>query len=497
METWEEEMYWKHFHAMHFYQVLPNDFFDRLVLPSKFAEHMLGKVPKKVSLIGPSGSSWDVEVSMTGNLALVGEGWKDFAKTYNLEENYILMFKYKQSASLEVLIFDQKNLCEKEYSYFVKKGLPKPNDKIDRKRSAAEAASTEMMEVNDDGGGGSDCVLSKKSKNGSAHQGNRNVLDAPRTTPSDDSSGDNDEFDDDPDFVLSDKTRDDVVEVVSSGGRKNPRGSKSCVPTEDDVQDVGIPIEATNSKDQSAEKPSENNTAWSWKLSQLVAMEQTTPPTANGEKELFEAVVLTPGNNSIVYADLLSAEATNGDCPPGTNCSRKSAAKGRRPIRRARTKSVKKLPFKSDTKRLSKEYISNRRPVTEEEKASALRRATEALTEGSFIVVMRPTGVYKRFYLNIPADWVHKNLSCQHQKVVLRVGEKTWVGMFHNYGRRGHSGGLATGWKNFALQNNLEDSDVCLFKPASEKDDSTLILDVEIFRVVQETTPLTPLICSM
>ncbi|KAK9733783.1 hypothetical protein RND81_04G092200 [Saponaria officinalis] len=123
---------------------------------------MLGKVSKKVSLIGPSVSSWDVEVSMTGNLAVVGEGWKDFAKTNNLEENYILMFKYKQSASLEVLIFDQKNLCEKEYNYFVKKCLPKPNGKIDRKRNAAEAASTEMMEVNDDGGGGSDCVLSKK-----------------------------------------------------------------------------------------------------------------------------------------------------------------------------------------------------------------------------------------------------------------------------------------------------------------------------------------------
>ncbi|KAK9713603.1 hypothetical protein RND81_06G038700 [Saponaria officinalis] len=147
------------------------------------------------------------------------------------------MFKYKQSASLEVLIFDQKNLCEKEYSYFVKKCLPKPNYKIDRKRSAAEAASTEMMEVNDDDGGGSDCVLSKKSKNSSAHQGNRNVLDAQRTIPSDNSSDDND---DDPDFVLWDKTRDDVVEVVSSGGRKSPRGSKSCVPTEADVQDVGI-----------------------------------------------------------------------------------------------------------------------------------------------------------------------------------------------------------------------------------------------------------------
>lgn len=47
----------------------------------------------------------------------------------------------------------------------------------------------------------------------------------------------------------------------------------------------------------------------------------------------------------------------------------------------------------------SKDYVSNRRAVTEMEKNDALRRANQEQTENSFVVVMRPTCVYKRFYL--------------------------------------------------------------------------------------------------
>ena len=44
-------------------------------------------------------------------------------------------------------------------------------------------------------------------------------------------------------------------------------------------------------------------------------------------------------------------------------------------------------------------YVSRRRPVTEEEKNRAFQMAKEEVTEGSFLVVMRPTHVYKSFFL--------------------------------------------------------------------------------------------------
>lgn len=45
------------------------------------------------------------------------------------------------------------------------------------------------------------------------------------------------------------------------------------------------------------------------------------------------------------------------------------------------------------------QYVSDRRTITEAEKEKALQLAHVALTSESFIVVMRPTHVYKRFYL--------------------------------------------------------------------------------------------------
>ncbi|KAH9615782.1 hypothetical protein KSS87_015158 [Heliosperma pusillum] len=486
-KTWEEEMYWKHFYTMHFYLVLPKDFHDHLVLPSKFAEHVSSKLPNKVSLIGPSSSSWDVDVSKAGNqVAFVGDGWKDFAKAYNLEENVMIVFKYMQNMSFEALIFDHNNMCEKESSYFVKKSFPRLEHRIHRKRSVGEIASTELMEDNDDGGG-SECVLSKKLK--------KDITQAPRTSPTDESSEDNDENDDDdPEFIVSEKAINDViVEVIGSTARKSRQGSKSCVSNEVVTKNGGRVGEATKSKDQAARKPREDITAR--ELNQLNEVEQLS--TEDEERDMYEKVVLSAANKCNAFSDALSAEAMNGESSPINNNNRKPGGKRGRPAKRPLPNSVRKLVFKSGTKRLSKEYVSHRRPVTSEEKEDALRRANEALTEGGFIVVMRPTGVYKRFYLNIPAEWMHKNLPGRHKEVVLRVGEKTWVTMFHYYGQRGHSGGLATGWKNFAIQNNLEDSDVCVFKPATNKDDATLVLDVEIFRVVQEITPLTPLICSV
>lgn len=43
-------------------------------------------------------------------------------------------------------------------------------------------------------------------------------------------------------------------------------------------------------------------------------------------------------------------------------------------------------------------YISNRRPVTEDEKNKALQLAQAVCTIDDFYIVMRPSHVYKRFY---------------------------------------------------------------------------------------------------
>jgi len=74
---------------------------------------------------------------------------------------------------------------------------------------------------------------------------------------------------------------------------------------------------------------------------------------------------------------------------------------------------------------------------------------------------------------------------------MLRVGEKTWLTTFRCNSR--NEGGLSGyGWKKFALENFLEESDICLFKPATQEGDSEILMDVEIFRVIPEIVPPSP-----
>nr|ACJ86285.1 unknown [Medicago truncatula] len=134
-------------------------------------------------------------------------------------------------------------------------------------------------------------------------------------------------------------------------------------------------------------------------------------------------------------------------------------------------------------------YTSNRRPVTKDEIEKTLQVAQAACTEESLLVTMRPSHVYKRFFVSFPNKWILNHLAPSSQDVILRMGKNEWLGKYCYHNIR-NNGGLTGGWKYFALDNNLEEFDVCLFKPAGHLHD-ILILEMSIFRVVEEITPLT------
>lgn len=70
--------------------------------------------------------------------------------------------------------------------------------------------------------------------------------------------------------------------------------------------------------------------------------------------------------------------------------------------------------------------------------------------------------------------------------------DKTWVASYCTSVNHGN-GGFEGGWKMFALENLLEEFDVCLFVPGGQDSMGHYVLDVFIFRVVPEITPLTPM----
>lgn len=186
-----------------------------------------------------------------------------------------------------------------------------------------------------------------------------------------------------------------------------------------------------------------------------------------------------------------SHDATNGDDVPLKR--HRSAAKTSKPV----AQQPKAGSSKPATTPYRLELSSNRRPVTIQEKEKALQMAHAASSEDSFIVIMQPSHVYKSFYMSIPFEWLRKYLPQKSRNLILRCNESEWSVTFQ---RRFHNnGGLTVGWRKFVLDNCLEESDVCLFKPAG-KTAEAMVFKVSIFRVVEDQVippcPANPVIPS-
>jgi hypothetical protein len=92
---------------------------------------------------------------------------------------------------------------------------------------------------------------------------------------------------------------------------------------------------------------------------------------------------------------------------------------------------------------------------------------------------------YTRHYLmqTIPAKWARDNLDDKSQQIMLCIGERMWYVTFQH---RVYGGLLTGGWKKFATENFLEEFDVCLFDVVTGTNNAGAVLDVNIFRVVED-----------
>ncbi|PAN41645.1 hypothetical protein PAHAL_8G058900 [Panicum hallii] len=130
--------------------------------------------------------------------------------------------------------------------------------------------------------------------------------------------------------------------------------------------------------------------------------------------------------------------------------------------------------------------ISQRRPVTQEEKDLALRRAKEFKSKNPFAVqTMMESYVYVGFFMNITCEFVRESLPRTSKKMTLwdPLG-KPWEVNYVYYSDRSVAS-FSGGWGKFALGNNLEKFDVCVFELFKEDN-----IKVHIYRVVPEITPL-------
>uniref|UniRef100_A0A0A9DCS3 TF-B3 domain-containing protein n=1 Tax=Arundo donax TaxID=35708 RepID=A0A0A9DCS3_ARUDO len=130
--------------------------------------------------------------------------------------------------------------------------------------------------------------------------------------------------------------------------------------------------------------------------------------------------------------------------------------------------------------------ISQRRPVTEEEKNCALKKAKQFKSKNPFAIqIMTDSYVYVGFFMNISCEFVRESLPKTSKKMTLWDPQgKPWE-VNYVYYRDRCVGSFSGGWGKFSLGNNLEKFDVCVFELFKEDN-----IKVHIYRVVPEITPL-------
>ncbi|GAA0175812.1 hypothetical protein LIER_41981 [Lithospermum erythrorhizon] len=196
-------------------------------------------------------------------------------------------------------------------------------------------------------------------------------------------------------------------------------------------------------------------------------------------EESFEAGNASEDDNVLKWK--LSNKSCKDDLVSPSSVRKRAASD--RLIRRLKRNSI------AEVRLTPLEYYSNRRPVTEEEKANAEQRANAEASIESLVIVMKEYNVYRRFFLTVPCWWSNDYLPNKHVIMKLQLGGKIWPVKFN---KRYTGGVIIGGWKMFSMDNSLEEGDVCLFNIISNKSDP-IVMEVKIFRVVEEVVPPTPL----
>ncbi|KAG1362104.1 putative B3 domain-containing transcription factor VRN1, partial [Cocos nucifera] len=391
------------------------------IIPKKFAKNFKDELFQNIQLKGPSGNLWHVGLSNDAGDMIFNDGWKQFVEDHYIKEDDHLVFKYNGNLCFSVLIFDQ-NGCEKEACYFVKD----PKDRAKESCQSVKEIVEDSLEILHESlppkaqSHGSSKILCNDRKQ-------KRRLSAPRKHP---------------------QVSDNIADNILSGKETNPK------------RKIGDFMEI---------------------------LHESLPPNAhghgpskifcNGKKRMqhLSAPRKLPQINDNISDNILHVNSANPKRKIGDHrFSRDSVNENEQTVKFTKVK-------KQHTE---KEFqLILRSLATEEGKAQAqLKAMSFQPTNPFFRKVLKPTHVYKKFFLTIPNCFAAEHLPRENRTIDLRLprGKKLWRMSYLHYD---NFSGLGKQWKKFALDNNLEEGDVCVFELTGE-----LVLDVHIFRAVNDST---------
>lgn len=110
---------------------------EQLKIPIKFIERLEGRTFGSVSLIGPSGNTWHVDLIQQNDILFFHDGWSEFLRDHFIENGDTLVFRYDGTLQFTVQVFDQ-NACEKDAAFHAEctqhpSNLDKKNGEKERK----------------------------------------------------------------------------------------------------------------------------------------------------------------------------------------------------------------------------------------------------------------------------------------------------------------------------------------------------------------------------
>lgn len=468
--------------------VMPGHCTEQVEIPSSLNGYLENESPGVVSLRGPSGNTWLVELAANSRGLHLAHGWKEFFNDHRIQLEYFLVFLYEGQSQFSVRVFD-KSGCEAHDAF-----LARPcNDTVTNDDEGGMITNVDGMDPQEEH------IGHVAAENDGGDMGT-NV-------------GGTDQMEED----ACSLAEEDKEDMDTNAGDTNPQEEDTggeepeCSEEEEDERHMG-----SNDASDTSEKNDQDDNANSApdtsqddgvyhglntrkkrfrKIDGILAEDDRH--ASKKRKVMGKRCVASPHSS----ASKITASGATMKVPDTTNISKSIVP---RPPRFHCTLFNKSNNVPQPGEVLTKvqrrpALISQRRPVTEEEKSDALERAMRFRSPRPFThKALTYSEVYTTYFMVIPHEFVQKYLPKHSRKMTLWDPQaKPWEVSYVYWEWDSCSSGAAfsAGWGAFAAYNNLEKSDVCVFEILDDDDDEYSI-KVHIHRVVLEITPCIDPLCE-
>ncbi|XP_020266865.1 B3 domain-containing protein Os11g0197600-like isoform X2 [Asparagus officinalis] len=439
----------------YFFKVFfPDQSSNYLRIPSAFRERIEVESSKIVYLKGQSGGIWKVGLVKDCDGFVFEDGWKEFVADQSLAVGDFLVFRYNGNSRFKVLVFDS-TACEKKKAFLARPSIEEDTEFFEDSEESKETEEDEEEEDNKP----------------LIHFTNRRLNGFLKR-----SRGSNNLFD----VNGSYKKRKQLQSEVDQSNSKRSKSSSICGEAHLSL-DSGA--EATPKDHPTLECkdlviPKQEYESYSPLLSS--SFSRDTPIHRNGESIHKTAAFSLRCSKINKQVKLCCQSGQVSRCSPQStkgSTSRKSSGT------LALVKSEESACRQRSIFRIGA-FISQRRPVTEEEVERTLQRALSFTSEYPFVItIMQDSYVYTSFLMCIPSWFVREHLP--KENTVLTVWDPSGKPWKMTFICNNTHGALSGGWSRFSHAHNLEKYDVCVFELTKPTH-----LKVHIYRVVEEITPL-------